>query len=280
MAISLNRNPEINRKTFTVLMSVYNKADPKLFKKAIHSIYKNTLLPDRVLIVLDGPLNQNLKEILEHLKEKYKFESLALDKNVGLAKALNFGLSKVSTDYVVRADADDINLSCRFKMLSNLMNENYDLAGSFIEEYDDNQLHKRIKKVPITKKNIEKYISYRNPFNHMTICFKTKLVKEVGGYPIVDLKEDYALWIKLFSKNLKVKNIDKVLVRVSAGNDMFERRRGLKSVISEIEIQKLLLENKLSNPLKSLMVFCFRSAILILPSKLIKFFYLSFLRNK
>lgn len=260
-------------------MSIYDKADPKLFEKAIDSIYENTLLPDRVLIVLDGPLNYHLMETIEHLKEKYKFESLALDKNVGLAKALNHGLNKVSTDYVVRADADDINLSCRFKKLSNYMIENYDLVGSFIEEYDDNQLPKGIKKVPITKKDIEKYISYRNPFNHMTICFKTQLVKEAGGYPIVDLKEDYALWIKLISKNLKVKNIDKVLVKVSAGNDMFKRRRGIKSVISEIEIQKLLLENKLSNPLKSFMVFCLRSAILILPSKIIKFFYIIFLRK-
>ena len=60
---------------------------------------------------------------------------------------------------------------------------------------------------------------------------------------------------------------------------MFKRRRGLKSVISEIKIQKLLLENKLSNPLKSFMVYCIRSTILILPSKIIKFFYLTFLRK-
>jgi len=261
-------------------MSIYFKADPDLFKKAIESIYSNSLLPDRVLIVLDGPLSPRLELTLNSLSSIYKFDTLSLNKNYGLATALNLGLHQVETEYVIRADGDDINLPHRFKIQANLMNEDFDLFGSFIEEVDIKSNTNIIKRVPLTKEKIKKFISFRNPFNHMTTCFKTEIVKKIGGYPKVFLKEDYALWIKLLGRNLKVKNIDEVLVRVSAGNEMFERRRGIKSVISEIEIQKLLLENKLTNPFKSLMVFCFRSAILILPSKLIKFFYLSFLRNK
>lgn len=258
-------------------MSIYDKADPKLFEEAINSIYLNSLLPDKVLVVLDGPLNENLRLMVKNLQEKYKFESLPIIKNVGLAKALNHGLSKINTDYVVRADADDINLSCRFETLSSLMDLNFDLFGSYVEEFDDN-LRKRIKKVPTTKNKIKNYISYRNPFNHMSICFKTKLVKEAGGYPIVDLKEDYALWIKLLGKELKVKNIDKVLVNVSAGEDMYLRRRGFNSVKSELKIQKLLLENKLTNYLKSLLILMIRSFILFMPPKFIKFIYSYFLR--
>lgn len=277
MVSSQNRSLKIKKKTFTVLMSVYDKADPRLFEKAIHSIYSNTLLPDEVLVILDGPVNENLEVTIKNLKEKYKFESLALDKNLGLAKALNQGLSKINTDYVVRADSDDINLSHRFETLSHLMSQNYDLFGSYIEEFDDRH-RKRIKKVPTTKDSIKKYICFRNPFNHMTICFKTKLVKEAGGYPIVDLKEDYALWIKLLGKQLKVKNINKVLVEVFAGEEMYLRRRGLKSIKSEFKIQKLLLENNLSNYSKSIIILTIRSFILLMPAKFIKLIYSYFLR--
>ena len=142
-------------------------------------------------------------------------------------------------------------------------------------EFDDN-LRKRIKKVPTTNKT--KSTFYGNPFNHMSICFKTKLVKEAGGYPIVDLKEDYALWIKLLGKKLKVKNINKVLVNVSAGEDMYLRRRGFNSVKSELKIQKLLLENKLTNYSKSVLILMIRSFILFMPPKFIKFIYSYFLR--
>jgi hypothetical protein len=42
---------------FTVLMAVYGKDDPKLFTKALASVFDNDLKPDHMVLVVDGPVH-------------------------------------------------------------------------------------------------------------------------------------------------------------------------------------------------------------------------------
>ena len=50
---------------FSVLMSVYHREQPQFLREALDSIFSQTLLPDEVVLVKDGPLTKELDEVVE-----------------------------------------------------------------------------------------------------------------------------------------------------------------------------------------------------------------------
>lgn len=265
---------------FSVLIAVYKNDDPDLFRRSLESIFSNSLKPQEVILVADGDLTAELLSIIDNFLEKYPVKLLQLPENVGLAKALNIGLLTVKTTYTVRADADDINYPNRFQLLVSKLNEGFDLVGSAIREVDKAGLEVAYRICPLTKGEIRQYAMKRNPFNHMTVGFRTSVIVEAGGYPPIYLKEDYALWITLLSRDCKVCNIDAVLVDATAGVDMFRRRGGFKYALAEFELQCHIVKYGFKSPLAALLDGVIRSLIFLAPNFLREFVYLNFLREK
>ena len=105
-------------------MAFYQNDNPELFDRAINSVFENSISPSEFILVQDGPVPFELSRIINKYSHKSILKHLVLEKNCGLAKALNFGLDHVSYDYVFRADADDFNLPDRFeKQISMLMKD-------------------------------------------------------------------------------------------------------------------------------------------------------------
>jgi glycosyltransferase involved in cell wall biosynthesis len=268
-----------NYDAFTVLMAVYYKDDPVLFSKALSSVYANTLLPNAVVIVADGPLTNDLESVISNFTIKDGFKLVRLDKNVGLPKALNIGLESIDTDYVFRADSDDVNLPDRFLTQMIYLNKGYDLVGSDILEFDvdGTSLGKRV--LPRSQNELLKFVKKRNPFNHMTVAYRKSLVLRVGGYPNIYLKEDYALWASLMSIGAKMVNINSVLVHVNAGQGMYRRRGGLRYAFAEIALQKHLYKKGLKTFSESIFDGILRSLIFCTPQSFRQFVYEKFLRD-
>ena len=233
---NIKMNPNASNK-FSVLMSVYYKELPEAFDLALSSILeKQTLLPDEFVLVCDGPLSEELDNIIN--KYVTKFEDIMkvyrLESNVGLGKALNYGLERCTYNYIARADSDDICNRYRFeKQMRYLIdNPDVDVIGSNIEEFNDVPGDIGLeKKMPKTEKEILKMSRFRNPFNHMTVVFKKNVIESVGSYQHLPYLEDYYLWVRVLSKGYKVYNIDEPLVNARIGNGMV-KRRGEKQYIS------------------------------------------------
>jgi glycosyltransferase involved in cell wall biosynthesis len=264
---------------FTVLMAVYKNDQPKLFDRALDSVYKNTLTPSKVLLVVDGPIPNSIKEIIYHYQLQFNLDVLFLDENVGLANALNQGLNRIDTPWVVRADADDINLEQRFETLAGFMNEKFDLVGSAIQEVDHNGKLLEMRAPPLTQKEIIQFAKRRNPFNHMSVCFRLSMAKACGGYPNIFLKEDYALWALMLGSGAKVLNLATPLVHATAGQAMFKRRGGLKYVFAEIQLQKHLIRTGINNLFFAVLFGISRSIVYLMPSVIRGFIYTCFLRT-
>ena len=268
---------------FAVLMAVYYKDNVSLFEMAVKSVFRNSLLPMQFLIVVDGPLTVELNNIVKRLKIDFpSLEFLELKENKGLAIALNEGLKLIRFPWVIRADADDYNLPERFFTLAKVLekNPNLDLLGSAILEVDEEGREIAYRNPPQCKDEIRKYIKFRSPFNHMSVVFKLKKVLELGGYPNIFLKEDYALWANFISHDSIVKNIPNVLVRVTAGNEMYKRRGGLRYVRSEIELQKFLIKLGLQSKFGGIVAGSLRSIVFLMPNRIRTLFYLNFLRKR
>jgi cellulose synthase/poly-beta-1,6-N-acetylglucosamine synthase-like glycosyltransferase len=264
---------------FSVLMPVYWKENPVRFTNALTSVFTNSILPNEVLLVCDGPLTYDLEKVIELYIERSEFRVLRLNENQGIVKALNFALKNVKYDIVVRCDSDDINHINRFEKLINKIQDGFDVVGSQIEEIDDEGIVVACKRVPTDHFDIVRYARKRNPLNHMSVAFMAADVLELGGYPDVYLKEDYALWAKLMGTGRRFANLEESLVSANAGINMYVRRGGLKAALSEIKLQRILVESRVSSPFGAIFNGFVRFFILFSPASFRSFIYIKFLRR-
>ena len=267
--------------SFTVLMCTYFKDDSYLLEKSIESVFKNSIKPNYFILTIAGPIPKLNEKVINKISRKYPIQLNVLEKNIGLALALNNALSLVKTEWVARADSDDINLKDRFKKQLLFTNKKFDVIGSNILEIDKSgNLPKLTKNIPVTNKDIKKYLKLRNPINHMTVLYKTKLIKSVGGYPNIYLREDYGLWAKLVKKEAIFHNIDEVLVHVNGGKTLYKRRGGLKNAIAELKLQLLLYQCKIKPLFLAFFHLILRTIFLLLPSKIVENIYVEKFRKK
>lgn len=263
---------------FSILISVYSRDDPRFLEKAFRSIFANTIQPKELIVVADGELTKSLYSTIDHFAQMRSLRFVQLPFNVGLAQALNAGISTIKTEFTIRADADDFNHPDRFERLVAKLNEGFDLVGSAIREVDKTGVEVAFRSCPLTEDEIRRFARKRNPFNHMTVGFRTATVVEVGGYPSIHLKEDYALWATLLANNCRVCNLDSVLVDATAGKEMFQRRGGFRYAMAEVDLQLHLVRCKLKSPLSALVDGTLRSLIFLAPNAVREFVYLKFLR--
>ncbi len=239
---------------FSVLMSVYYREKGQYLHEAIESIWSHqTMRPSEIVVVKDGPLNDELEEVLSFWQSRLqnKLRIVALDKNVGLGRALNHGLANCSYDIVARMDSDDISVPERFeKQITYMLKYGVDVVGSSVMEFDpDGSTPKQARRVPLDHKEIEKFAKFRNPMNHPTVVFMKYAVESVGGYRDMPGFEDYDLWVRLLQKKYVFANINENLVLMRAGNSQVNRRRGMAYVLSEFLFQNHLLRAGFINPL-------------------------------
>ncbi len=232
---------------FSVSICVYGGDNAHHFDLAMQSIFNQTLKPDEVVLVVDGPIGEDINSVIL----KYQNDSLKiirLEKNVGHGDARRIGLENCTYDLVALMDADDICTEDRFKKQIDVFSKNPELSivgGQITEFIEDtsNIVGQRI--VPLEDNAIKEYMKKRCPMNQVTVMFKKSDVLSVGGYIDWYCEEDYYLWIRMALSNLKFANVRDILVNVRVGNEMYQRRGGLKYFKSEAKLQKFMLDNKI-----------------------------------
>lgn len=265
---------------FSVLMPVYWREDPAAFSAALDSVFTNTRVPNEVVLVCDGPLSSALERIIEEHAQRPEFRVVRLSENMGIVAALNRGLAEVRHEVVVRCDSDDVNHHDRFEKLVEKLDEGYSVVGSQIVEVNDVGEVTARKELPTAHDDIVRYARRRNPINHMTVAFRTSDVLDLGSYPNVFLKEDYALWALLIGTGKRFANLPVPLVTARAGIQMYARRGGYKAAASEIDLQRILVKAGISSPIEALLFGLVRYAALFSPTAVRAFVYKNFLRRR
>lgn len=268
---------------FSLLMSVYFKEKPVFLAEALDSVFNQSLQADQIVLVCDGPLTEELDEILEcFLNVHDNFEVHRLPVNNGLQFALNFGLQKCKYDLIARMDSDDICRVDRFETQVSEFRANRRLAivGSDIEEFiDDENIIVSKKHMPEILEEIKKYSKLRNPFNHPTVMYKKDIVSQLGGYRDVDLFEDYDLWLRMLKLDVDAINISEPLVKMRTVDDIYRRRGGFDYVKKIRKFRKMSCnENQISLPTYSYII-SVQTVASIVPNFVRKFIYRKILRK-
>lgn len=241
---------------FSVLMATYKGEKPEYLEQAIASnTVDQTRRPDELVLVQDGPLTPELEEVINRWKARGEADGVPLklvklDRNMGLARALDIGLKHVSTTIVARADSDDISLPRRFeKQLPEFLQSGVSVLGGSMEESDASGADvESMRHATVGVTAISKAMATRNPIFHPTVMFDVRDVLAVGGYEFVPGAEDYWLWARMNREGYKIDNIDVPLVRYRAGAGAFTKRGGVQALQQDLAIQSTLYRGYIISP--------------------------------
>lgn len=270
-------------KPFSVLMSIYKNEKPEYLRESLESILQNTVCPDEIVMVKDGPLTSELEAVLDEYQRKTGlFHFVIHSKNLGLGLALGDGLVECRNELVARMDTDDICCGERFEKQLSFLNDNPDIAvvGSYMDEFQQDVSHPySVIILPTDDKAIRRFAKRRNPLKHPTVMFRKTAVIQSGNYRHFLWIEDYDLCIRMLLAGYKMANIPEILVHCRADVKLYGRRGGLKYLKQDLKFQKFMLYSGFIGR-KEYVVNCLgRSAVRLMPNALRAWVYRTFLRN-
>lgn len=262
---------------FSVLISSYSKDSPEELALALKSIWDDqTLKPDEIVIVKDGPLTAGLDAVLDDFARRAPVKFCPLEKNMGLGKALAIGVEACSNEYIARMDGDDIAVPDRFEKQIQFLKDHSDvsLCGGMIQEFvgsPENVTGKRI--LPEEHHDICCFLKRRNPFNHMTVFYRKAAALDAGNYQHVQGNEDYWLWARMIKNGVQTANLPDILVYARTGDNMLGRRRGLKLLKADIQMARNLRMIRILSMFEMIQIIVLKSLVRLLPVSILALVY-------
>lgn len=237
-------SPVPDRPGFSVLLPVYRRDEPSFLRRAFDSVtVEQTLPPDEVVVVRDGPVGRELEDLLLELASASPVPVVVVElaENVGLARALEKGLERCAHEIVARMDADDISRPDRFEIQVPLVAGGLDVVGSAIQEFaDESSIHDAgavVRTPPLSAQEIGAGARFHSPFNHPSVVYRRSAVARAGGYQDLPLMEDYWLFARMLRAGAGAANVPEPLVLYRVGAGAYARRGGWRLLRSEVRLQ-------------------------------------------
>lgn len=278
---------DISKIRFSVLITIYYKENPEYFKEAIDSILiKQTLKPEQIVLVKDGPLTKKLDEIITEYKRKFKevFTIVSLEKNMRQGYAANIGGRYCRNNFIARMDADDIALSNRFqKQFKYLVNSDLDVVGGQLLEFvgdKNNIVSDRV--VPERHEDIISMMKYRSPISNPTVIYKKEVFDSIGGYDGDAFPEDYDFFVRAYLKGFKFGNVKDIVLLFRLGDNIDEvlkRRHGYSYAKNEFKLLKKFYKIGFYNFLDFIKMVLVKTPVRLMPFRVFKFLYYRLFRK-
>lgn len=223
---------KVERK-YSVLMSVYYKEKPEWLAYSIDSMINQTVKCDEFVVVKDGPLTDELEDVIIKYQRKYPnlFKIIELKENVGLGPALKIGIESCKNEFIARMDSDDYSMPNRIEKQFEIFEKDSSLGlvGTNVEEFEGDITNINCHVVlPEEHESIYKFSKKRCPFRHPSLLYKKSEVLNAGNYRKFYLCEDYDLYVRLLRANCKCYNIQEPLVFMRVNEEFYKRRGGWK----------------------------------------------------
>ena len=266
-------------KKYSVLMSLYKKEKPEYLKLVIDSMLNQTVPPDEIVMVEDGPLTDELYAVLDEYPMLHRVKN---ETNLGLGLALNVGLKKCRNELVARMDTDDCSKleRCEKQLLRFAEKPYLAIVGSHIDEFVgdvSNVISQRI--VPTTSKEIYDYAKRRSAFNHPAVMYSKTAVLDAGGYADLKRNQDVDLFGRMQFLGYRAENIDEALLWFRSSDELAKRRKSWQNTWSYIATIRKFWKMGYSSFVDYAMVGIAQIGMYIMPVKLQNFVYRKFLRK-
>lgn len=267
------------QKKYSVLMSLYKKENPEYLRLAIDSMLNQTVAPDEIVLVEDGPLTDELYAVLDEYPMLHRVKN---ETNLGLGLALNVGLKECRNELVARMDTDDCSKPdrCEKQLQRFLEKPHLAIVGSHIDEFigdTSNVISQRI--VPTTSEEIYKFAKKRSAFNHPAVMYSKTAVLENNGYADLKRNQDVDLFGRMLFNGYKAENIDEALLWFRSSDELAKRRKSWQNTWSYIATIRNFWKMGYSSFTDYAIVGIAQTGMYLMPIKLQNYIYKNFLRK-
>ena len=188
-------------------------------ERAVRSVYKQTVLPREVILIEDySPDNGKTKNKLDSIRSFYSkkfpqidFKLIFNSVNFGPGDSRNFGWNVASSKYVAFLDADDSWINNKIQVQYDWMNNH----SSVFLTCHLTQLYKI--RTGFDKNKIQVFSQSISLFEMLfsnKISTRSVMVRNNKKYRFDNLRrysEDYALWLRMLSDDIKIVRINQYL---------------------------------------------------------------------
>lgn len=189
----------------TVIIPCYN--DGQYIMEALQSIYKQTLLPEKIIIVDDGS-NAETKKVLASIN--HSLVQIVYQENKGVSAARNQAIILAQTDYILNLDADDYYESTFIEKATQLLDFNEEIVS--VSSYC--RIFQKIKTIEIIKPlggKLKDFIVINN--SRANAIFRKNSWIAVGGFDenMRGGYEDWEFWLAVLKFGGTIQIIPEVL---------------------------------------------------------------------
>ena len=182
----------------------------KYFFKTINSVINQSYKKIEIILIYDDENKEDVTYIKKLIKKDKRIKLIINKKNYGAGISRNIGIKLSKGEYVCFLDADDVWLKNKLKIQFNYMkknNLNYTHTTYTIIDEHSNFISQRKARNFMSVNDLIKSCD----IGLSTVMIKKKLLNQ-KSFPKLKTKEDYVLWLKLISKNVKIYGIKDNLV--------------------------------------------------------------------
>lgn len=264
----------------SILIPVYNVESyiDKCMESVLNQTYKNT----EIIVIDDGSSDNTYAKLKSFQKKDSRIVLFQNRTNQNVIKTLNFGLTKVQGNYILRVDGDDYMDLDRLEILYNFIIKypKYDLVGTGATIVNTKGEH-------IGKVNRSAYkeellsLSIRTPVIHHWLA-KKNLYQELKYRNIIG-SEDYDFILRVVTSNFRFTNIPHnygSYILINRPGNTLDRYGGRIIEMKKAEYVYSLYKERLkhgydTHSLKKMQNHFKASSFLLKTSKLASYFYIN-----
>jgi glycosyltransferase EpsE len=229
----------MDQKKVSIIIACHNGEDyiDMCLASLVSQTYKNI-----EIVVCDDCSTDNSWNVLKKWKSNH--DNIVLERNcenLYAAATRNKCIELAKGDYIAIQDVDDLSENNRIEFLVDVLeHEDIDFVSTSALVFDNNP--KRIVSILDLKKEYpqKRDFLFGLPFMHPATIFKKECLLSVGGYRVskeTRRGQDYDLFMRLYAKGYKGKNLSTPLYRFRVDKDNYKRRT-FKARLGEIAIRK------------------------------------------
>lgn len=210
-------------------------------REFIQSILASTMLPAQIIIVDDGSTDDS-RQILKEYENLPGATFIYSDKNEGFANALNKGIAAVNTEYIMRADPDDLLHPLRIEKQFEFLEANPDICGVGCNvDYfhtEKAKIQNRSNFPAGTEAVKNSYMKGEHGMQHPTVMMKAEILKQFRYIQQNVPAEDYDLFSRLIAQGYKFTNLSEALYTMRIHKSSISSNLAFATIQKTFELRK------------------------------------------
>ena len=195
-------------KLVSIIIPYFKKK--KYIGDTINSILNQTYNNFEIIIIYDDPEKKDLDYIEKLSHSDSRIKLIINEKNLGAGISRNIGIDQSKGTFLAFIDADDIWEKTKLEEQVNFMlGENINFCHTSYKIINE-------EKQFLSLRRARNFFTMKDLIKSCDIGLSTVILKKeiLGSNKFADLKtkEDFVLWLKLISSNVKIYGLDKELV--------------------------------------------------------------------